>query len=437
MELVALDRRVRPNTATWTPDVYFVHVDRALSRPGLTAVPFDHTKLRAALFLYALLYDSIVIPDGATIYNAVLRDLLLGPEYTRFGVEQLLRDEIVEFAQRDNAPSFEQLEQTLRRDGAWGVTEPGQIEPYLEYLDRLNPKRRPYSYDDAATRFTTGIGSSLENDVLMQRLGLGEIAEAAAIHEAAARGAVEDGYARRSSLYRFADELGEPSPAARLRELASLVYHESAATALNLDPTYPAQFSACVEAVHGLPLKAIPGQASSPEDVVKLGLAFPFEAMAKIDYRVIHDIRRSSRFGSWLSEVRQCREESDTAKAAERFMAALSDHLASLDGPLMHAIYGRYARQRSLKTGATIVRWGSRGLSASSLVVGLVGGNPVLGLSASAFWLFGPWSVSHWIESHQRAEDFDARAAKIRGRLAPIVHASTVSTGTSGDQTAS
>lgn len=411
-----------------TTSVYLTHADtQAILAGGLEKVSAHHERLRGALMLYALLAKRVVIPDGATIYNPVLRDLLFDQRYAHFGLRDLLEEGVIAFAQRSAAPSFFDINAFLRRDAAFGSEAAGDIVPYLEFLESHARVRVPYDYELTAETFTAGIEGCLGEPEVVDALGLSDASERAL--EFMIRSKEEaggDGYSRRTFAYWFAEELereGEHEKARALRSVASAVYHGSAAATIGVNPVYADSFRSAAAAIHVVGIDAPIDQVGS-EDVLDRELPFPVEALYGINSEIVGEIRSRPEFGRFLDAVRRTIANPDTERGSSEFIDALLDYLSTIQEPLTLVSAGRYDAWRRYERRAQVTRNVTRLGTGVVTMTGVL--LPGAGMEAAAFgvtWGFGGWGIQRFLDRKMTNE---VRAAKAEASRAGLVSRPTL-----------
>lgn len=374
------------------------------------------------LVLYSLLYEWLVIPDGASFCNLALKDLLQEKKYHYFGLARLLQDGVIVPIARDVAPSFVELETFLFSSGAWRAPPRDIGRPWAEFLDEHTRSRVLLNHEAAAELFSEMTYDVVRDSVMASRLGLMDLRDDLSRYIDKREREYENGFARRSTLYEFADllPLRDAASARQARILGSALYHLTAAGALGLQCAMAGPYAAVFGELNGLPrdMRRVMREAeAASSDAIRM-LNFDPAHLARVDYEVISDIRRSRAFHDYLDAMEAARARIDPVEAAKQAQKALVDYFAYLEEPLAVAASGRAQRARQLRrrASASSAVFTSGGVLTS--VVGLlVPGAELLTFVGGFFWLFGDKFVSEQWRTRTAEEIAAARAELLAPRL--------------------
>ncbi len=374
--------------------------------------------------LYALLAKRVVVPDGAAIYNPVLRDLLLDERYAHFGLREHLDDGTLAFAQRSAAPTFRDIDAFLRRDAAIGPEASSEIEPYLEFLDAHSKVRIPYDYDLTAQTFTAGIEGSLADRDIATILELDAVADQALEFLVNRRNdTVDDGYSRRTFAYKFAEQLesdGLDIQARNLRALASSVYHGAAAATIGVNPAYAAPFRSAAAAIHAVGIGDPVDQISEQEGLLEKRLPFPADALYAADADIIREIRSGRYFKQYIDSVQKISQIPDARRASSEFATALTTYLGAIAEPLTLLAGGRRKSWRRLGRYAKVTRRTSNLGAAVITLTGLAAPGASIELATFGLaWGFGGSAIQRFLGERMKREVEIARAQTERRILIP------------------
>lgn len=403
--------------------IYLTHVDRDLGLPGVNRVPIEHDELRALLVLYSLLYERLIIPDGASFYNLTLRDILQGAEYRHLGLAKLFEQGIVVPVARDVAPTFVELEAFLYAAGAWRSPDRNDGRRWAEFLDEHTSARVLLHHPSASETFSELVYEVTRDHDAAGRLMLGGVRDDLSRFIAAREVGYEDGFTRRSTLYEFADRLpgSEAISARQTRILGGALYHLTAANALGLQCAMAGPFASAFAELSGLAAnvqEAAMADGSSRSEQAAHAVPFDPIALAEVDFEVISDIRRSREFRVFIDTMSAAKADRDPVRGAATARDALTRYLGYLDGPLTIAVSGRSRDVRRLKRAATATSLTFMTGGVATSVVGLVvPGAGVLTFLGGFFWLFGEKSLGGYLKGRLSATTAEARADAAVARL--------------------
>jgi hypothetical protein len=398
-------------------------VDRDLGLESVNGSPVNHEELRAMLVLYSLLYEWLVIPDGASFFNLMLRDVLQGKEHRPFGLAKLLQDGVIVPVARDVAPSFVELEGFLFSSGAWRAPPREIGRRWAEFLDEHTRSRVLLNHEAAAELFSELIYQVMRDPMMTNRLGLVDLREDLWRYVDAREREYENGFARRSTLYEFADLLPvrDARSARQARVLGSALYHLTAAEALGLQCAMAGPYASVFGELNDLPrdIRQVMREAEHDSSDAARMLSFDPAHLARVDYEVISDIRRSQAFHDYLQAMEVARSQLDPVKAASQAQVALVDYFAYLEEPLVVAASSRGRRVRKLRRRATA---SSAVFSSGGVITSVVGllvpGSQLLTFAGGFFWLFGEKVVNGHLQTRTEQEIAAARAEMLVPREA-------------------
>ena len=286
-------------------------VDRDLSTDRLFSRPLNKEQLAFSLKLHSLLFERIVVPDGATLYNDLLRSLVLRLGKNDDTIRLLFQNAVAVWSQRSNAPSFSELHEFMTATHSWEVQETALQHEYLDFLEEhCSHHRVTYDYETTASNFTRLTNSCLSNDQLMAALGLSSVAIPALTRSEQNRREAVDRYSRRTAIFEYAgilDRQGRTAKARHLRQLSSVIYHGSAATELKLPIAYSDQYREALNAIHGTEIPVWSHLAPHHPSIIVAAdvdrVPFYASAIELLSYDVIADIRSSRPFQKYLDRA--------------------------------------------------------------------------------------------------------------------------------------
>jgi hypothetical protein len=401
--------------------IYLTHVDRDLGLSSVSRTPLGHDELHALLVLYSLLYDHLVIPDGASFYNLLLRDVMQGPTRRPYGLAKLLEHGIVVPVARDVAPSFVELEAFLHASGAWHSPDRDDARQWAEFLDEHTRTRVLLHHPSAGETFSDLVYEVTRDSRMADRLMLGGVRDDLSRFLAERELQYVDRFTRRSTLYEFADRLphSEATTARRTRILGGALYHLTAASALGLPCAMAGPFADAFGALNGLPVHVRQVVTDSRDMSPAAVHAVPFDplAFASIDFEVVFDIRRSRQFRTFVDAMAAAKSDANSVRGAATASAALAAYLGYLDEPLTIAVAGRHSEVRRLRRAATATSFTLTSAGIATSVAGLfLPGAESLTFGGGLFWLFGEKAVGRYLDQRLSGSIASARADVLAAR---------------------
>ncbi len=416
--------------------VYFTLTDRDLTVDRIFQEHVTLEKLVLLLNLHALFFDHVVIPDGASLYNPVLRQLLLDPKEHWRGVGRLIGSGTLAWSQRDVTSSFRDLHEFMTGTGSWRTDDSDELHRLLDLLDDLDPVRLPYDYKRTGRLFTDLTEAACAAPDVIIPLGVEHAAADAYLYSERLRRTKSDGFARRTAVYEFAarlDRRGATRKARMLRQLSSTLYHGSAATDMHLPIAYPSQYREALNALYRTDVPALARTAAvypavRPSSTLHT-VPFYVQALQLVDADFIHDLHNAKQFKKYARALRRVNEAS-TSEAADRFSKELAEYVDFLNVPLSELFVGRYRVWKRWHRAARVVKYTGRAGTITTAFAGAV--SPELALpmtGVSVVWGFGGWQLTEWLTRRIRSEEAQSQAV---GAMAMPVKAVSMTEATSG-----
>jgi hypothetical protein len=374
-------------------DVYLTHVDRDLGPGfGLTSSPFRARDVHRYLVFYSLLYDKLIVPDASTLYNEELERAIRSP---RHGLADLLDEGVIVPAIRSNAPTFVELEASLRDAETWKARNPGDGRRWAEYLDRHVRSKHELGIElaEAGTRFTQLTDSALETREKAEKAGLLGVWDELKRFIESSRELADDEIVRRTTFYEFADQLvgGNRQASRSARLISSALYYRNASELLRVTPAMAMPFARMLQRMEtpaALRNSVRLGERVSRRTVLQL--SFGPSDLADVDAQTVLEIRQEKEFESFLREMAEARWTEEPVVAAEKAELALIGYLLFLDDFLCTSTTGRLSEFRELRRMCKLVQYaGFAGEIAIPSLAWIVGA-PQENLQAAEFlWRFG------------------------------------------------
>lgn len=406
--------------------VYFSHLDQELASARTVITPQTLAHFRALLVLHALLYEQIVVADALLLHSTFIRNMLLSQSLDRFNYRGLFQAGIVVPARRDVTPNFVDLEAYLRRSGTPRHRLLPDPQQFAEFLEGISADGPTYGHDELSSSYTcraldliAGIRSGAIAD-----LGLHADVIQDVTHGDRAK---NEGSMRRMFLYHAAQVLqrgGRSGAARRLRQIATVMYHQQLAAALEIPAAMPAALGGSL-ARSGLVTGPPASLSAAKSDLLSIDASLTASALQLLTFEDIIAIRGTRAFKDYISTACQALEDPDAMAAASRMRSALARYLPELHHMVGLALLGRLPSFHRVSSAIRILRYASPTGSVGLSLIGIVAPEATL---AGILWSLVLWEVDRRLaRAHMaiRAEAYGAALSQEAGNRMQLQLASS------------
>lgn len=394
-------------------DVYLTHVDRDLGpNYGLTLNPFLASDVRRYVVFYSLLYDKLIVPDASMLYNKELEAAICHPGHP---LVELLHESVIVPAVRSNAPTFVELEESLRNADTWQARKPDEARRWAEFLDEHVRGKREMGIElaQAGPRFTQLTDGALETRKDAIGAGLEGVWDELRRFIEATRELAGEEVVRRTTFYEFADLMVERDWLAsrNARLMSSALYYRNASELLRVTPAMALPFARTLKRMETpRAFEEAVDRTRTISRSTALQLRFDVWDLADLDAETVLKIRSKREFEDFLDAMAEARGIEEQDVAVVKAECALAEYLDFLDEYLGATTIGRFAELGELRQAGKLVSYlhnpGNVLISSLAWIVGAPDPNVEI---AKFLWEFGTISAARYIQGQRDGLNMDAR----------------------------
>lgn len=322
-----------PEKLAGPTNAFFAVGDHQNLRNETANVPMNIDDIRNELHFYLLFCNRLTLVAEDLLLNEHLTSLLLAPDY-----RELLETGVFVPLLRSHYDTFADVIHYLKKPDLYNPVPSEVYSPLLAQLKGLKLFIGRFDEDLAYENFTTIARHYFLSPLIMRRLRLEKISNSVSQRMDALCVQAKRTQWRRSLLFYYAQELdgiGMSHQARAVRHIASVLYSAQYSGYFNQLPAFPDWYGQYLGPLTGI----LPRLTNQPERLCHLK-SISLEYLSphikpqagRVSLRDILEIRQSSQFKSYISELEKSNAAFETNQVSEHtFLAALESYIRFID----------------------------------------------------------------------------------------------------------